>query len=103
MRAWWPRLRPGGLLLLHSALTNTVTRAWLEGVRARARGGGGASAGGASGGEGSAPEHAPSDPFGGDEVATLSFLEPHKRFQNSVAVLQKKPPGWGEPVHTTYP
>jgi hypothetical protein len=83
---------------LHSALTNTVTRAWLEGVRARARGGGGA-----SGGASSAPEHAPSDPFGGDEVATLSFLEPHKRFQNSVAVLQKRPAGWGEPVHTTYP
>ena len=38
-----------------------------------------------------------------NQVATLSFLEPHKRFQNSVAVLQKRPPGWGEPVHTTYP
>ena len=79
MRAWWPRLRPGGLLLLHSALTNTVTRAWLENVRVRARGGLNNGGGGASGGEGSAPEHAPSeDPFGGDEVARLSFFEPHK-------------------------
>ena len=39
--AWWPRLRPGGLLLMHSTLTNAVTRAWLERQRDRARPGGG--------------------------------------------------------------
>ena len=39
----------------------------------------------------------------GDGFATLSFLEPHKRFQNSVSVFQKRPHGWGEPVFTTYP
>ena len=39
--AWWPRLRHGGLLLMHSTLTNAVTRAWLEKQRDRARPGGG--------------------------------------------------------------
>ena len=36
--AWWPRVRPGGLLLLHSTCTNALTRAWLENMRARQRG-----------------------------------------------------------------
>ena len=29
---WWPRVRPaGGLVLLHSTLTNSLTRRWLDG------------------------------------------------------------------------
>ena len=39
--AWWPQLRPGGYLIMHSTLTNAVTRAWLEKQRQRARPGGG--------------------------------------------------------------
>lgn len=37
LEAWWPRLRPGGYLILHSTLTNAVTRAWLEMQRERLR------------------------------------------------------------------
>ena len=102
LSAWWPRLRPGGLLLLHSALTNSVTRHWLEAARARARGGDStaldaATAAAAAPGRGV-------DPFGGDGVETLSLLEPHKRFQNSVSIFQRRPVGWaGEPLLTTFP
>ncbi len=29
---WWPRVKPtGGLVLLHSTLTNSLTRRWLDG------------------------------------------------------------------------
>ena len=34
LEGWWPRVRSGGLLLVHSTVTNAVTRAWLDGVRA---------------------------------------------------------------------
>ena len=34
---------------------------------------------------------------------TLSLLEPHKRYQNSVSIFQKRDGGWAEPVHTMYP
>lgn len=113
LSAWWPRLQPGALLLVHSTLTNTVTRSWLEQMRARARrgvdgeqgpkqgsgkGAAGVSDQGADGGE-----EASLDPLGGDALETLSLLEPHKRVQNSVSIFQKRPSGWGEPIHTTYP
>ena len=93
-------MQPGGLLLVHSTLTNTVTRTWLEQMRKRAWRGPDDKQGpgqGADGGE------AASDPLGGDALETLSLLEPHKRVQNSVSIFQKRPSGWGEPIHTTYP
>lgn len=31
----WPRLAPGALVICHSTVTNSVTRAWLEQMRAR--------------------------------------------------------------------
>ena len=37
------------------------------------------------------------------EYETLSLLEPHKRYQNSVSIFQKRNGGWAEPVHTMYP
>ena len=33
----------------------------------------------------------------------LSFLEPHKRFQNSCSIFQKRGEGYAEPVLTSYP
>ena len=39
----------------------------------------------------------------GGAFETLSLLEPHKRYQNSVSIFQKRPGGWGEPIHTAYP
>ena len=88
--AWWPRVRPGGLLLLHSTCTNALTRAWLENMRARQRG--------------EEPQGPAVDNPLGDEFVELSFFEPHKRFQNSTSLFQRRPSGWaGEPVHTMYP
>lgn len=92
--AWWPRLRPGGYLLMHSTLTNAVTRAWLEKQRDRARVGGGGTLD-------SADEPAPRGHLGAFE--TISFLEPHKMYQNAVSIFQKRDGGWAEPLLTTYP
>ena len=40
----------------------------------------------------------------GDEFIELSLLEPHKNFQNSFTIFQRRPAGWaGEPLHTMYP
>ena len=83
-------MRPGGLLLLHSTCTNALTRAWLENMRARQRG--------------EEPQGPAVDNPLGDEFVELSFFEPHKRFQNSTSLFQRRPSGWaGEPVHTMYP
>jgi predicted O-methyltransferase YrrM len=81
LAAWWPRLALGGLLIVHSSLTNAMTRAWLETVRKPAPG--------------------TEPPLG--EVACLSLLEPHKRYQNSCTILQKRGPGYAEPIYTNYP
>lgn len=77
----WESIRPGGFLLCHSTLTNANTRNWLEKVRARA----------------------PKEETGLDpgSYAELSLLEPHKRFQNSITILQKRS-GYSEPVHSQY-
>ena len=32
----------------------------------------------------------------------ISFLERHKRFQNSVSVLQRRPEGFAEPLYSEY-
>ena len=77
----WESIRPGGFLLCHSSLTNMNTRAWLEKVRSRA----------------------PKEETGMDpkDYAELSLLEPHKRFQNSITILQKRA-GFTEPVYSQF-
>lgn len=82
--AWWPRLNDhGGMALVHSTLTNELTRSgWLEGMRRR-RGDTGR--------------------LGGAQFETMSFLEPHKLFQNSFSIIQKRGDGWAEPVYTKFP
>mmetsp|Transcript_45331 Transcript_45331/g.112687 ORF Transcript_45331/g.112687 Transcript_45331/m.112687 type:complete len:159 (+) Transcript_45331:984-1460(+) len=90
--AWWPRIRPGGFLLVHSTLGNAMTRKWLESIRSRRS---------MSKGE------TPTDDGVGDAIGTnfesISFMEPHKKFQSSVSLFQRRPDGWGEPIHTMYP
>jgi len=76
----WARLRPGGLVLCHSTLTNTLTRTWLEKMRSRA--------------------NDVTDVFG--SFATMSFREPHKLFQNSFSIFQKRK-DYQEPTFTKYP
>lgn len=74
---WWPRLRNGGYIAVHSSLTNQLTRDWLESRRSGER----------------LTQCAPS----------LSFLEPHKLFQNAISIFQKREDGFAEPVYTKYP
>mmetsp|Transcript_43525 Transcript_43525/g.128107 ORF Transcript_43525/g.128107 Transcript_43525/m.128107 type:complete len:156 (+) Transcript_43525:166-633(+) len=111
--AWWPRIRAGGYLLVHSTLGNAVTRKWVDGMRARRSPGSSEStlllesiaedaaqapvAGGVPG------ITKPSRDVMGAEFETLSFMEPHKKFQSSVSLFQRRPDGWGEPIHTMYP
>lgn len=61
----FPALRPGAFVAVHSTLTNTATRDWLETIR-----------------DGTNPL-APC-------FHHISLLEPHKRFQNSCTLLQKR-------------
>ena len=98
-------------MMITSAPASTlpqVTRLWLEEMRAR-RGGADASAtcrGGADQPDGSGEDGqvgGKGDDGIGGAFETLSLLEPHKRYQNSVSIFQKRPDGWGEPIHTAYP
>jgi predicted O-methyltransferase YrrM len=81
----WASLRPGGLLLCHSTLTNQRTRDWLEAARAR---------------HGEDLTGIPAD-----EYVELSLLEPHKPYQNSVSIFQKRKKGdvvYAEPIFSEY-
>jgi hypothetical protein len=79
-KQYWSKVKNGGLLLLHSSVTNELTRGWLD--RLRSQGGVDAELGGFS---------------------TMSFMEPHKLFQNSFSAFRKRGEGFSEPVHTKYP
>jgi len=79
MADMWPRVAPGGFVLLHSTLTNSMTRAWVEGLRNGA------------------------DSKWGPPGAMLSLLEPCKRFQNAVTILQRRPEGFAEPIYSKLP
>ena len=83
---WWPRIRcEGGFALVHSTLTNALSRGWLERMREASR-------------------REPTPPYGAFD--TMSLLEPHKMFQNAVTMFQKRGGVSGrydEPVHTKYP
>jgi len=78
----WPSLRPGGFLLCHSTLTNRRTRDWLEAAR----------------------QHLGENITGlpPDEYVELSLLEPHKHYQNSISIFQKRTKGYQEPVYSEY-
>jgi len=66
----WKSIKPGGFLVCHSTLTNSRTRDWLEKMRNRC-----------SEEETGVPE---------DEFVELSLLEPQKRYQNSITILQRR-------------
>ena len=83
----WESIRPGGFLVCHSTLTNQGTRDWLEDVRARR--------------DRSVTGIPP------DEVVELSLLEPTKRYQNSLTILQRRKAGesnvhYSEPIYSLY-
>ncbi len=81
----WDCISPGGFLLCHSTLTNENTRAWLEAIRRRE------------------PKEITGIEPG--EYTELSLLESHKRFQNSVSILQKRSArgeAYEEPIYSQY-
>jgi predicted O-methyltransferase YrrM len=77
----WDSLRPGGFLLCHSTLTNRRTREWLEAARAH---------------RGTEETGLPAG-----EYVELSLLEPHKHYQNSISVFQKRR-GYVEPIYSEF-
>ena len=86
-RSAWKSVRPGGFLVCHSTLTNQGTRDWLEDVRAQK------------------VEECTGIPPG--EFSELSLLEPQKRYQNSVTILQRRRSGqsgtiFEEPIYSQY-
>ena len=82
----WPSIRPGGFLLCHSTITNKGTRDWLEATRARKG------------------QHVTGIPP--DDYVELSLLEPHKHYQNSISIFQKRKGSVGksfvEPIYSEY-
>ncbi|GMH49645.1 hypothetical protein TrVE_jg5207 [Triparma verrucosa] len=82
MKANWKSVRPGGYVVVHSSLTNKNTRMWVEMIR---RGGGEAMTG--------VPE---------GTFEHISLLEPHKRFQNSITILQRRSEDYNEPLFSQY-
>ena len=126
---WWPKLRKGGHALVHSTVTNEFTRKWLECMRAKE---GRPLQGsdeeeeeeyhiphnlilGPEDSDSSGDEDRPtSQPSlssvptkrqrsdASMEYETLSFFEPHKMFQNSFSIFQKRGE-YSEPVLTKYP
>lgn len=86
-RGAWKSIRPGGFLVCHSTLTNQGTREWLEDVRA---------------GRDETVTGIPPD-----EVVELSLLEPTKRYQNSLTILQRRKSSQSgnefvEPIYSLY-
>lgn len=74
---WWGRLKNGGFILCHSTLTNSMTREWLEDMRKREN--------------------------NKWTFESVSFLEPHKYFQNSFSMFQKRENNYKEDILTRYP
>ena len=82
----WKSIKPGGFLVCHSTLTNLRTRSWLEMIR-----------------DGTYSEEETGIPQ--NEFVEISFLEPHKRYQNSVTILQRRRGDKGdfkEPIYSEY-
>jgi Methyltransferase domain len=82
----WNSLRLGGFLICHSTLTNQGTREWLEAIRQK---------------EDESKTGIPNDSY-----VEISLLEPHKRYQNSITILQKRKESgvsdFSEPVYSQF-
>ena len=94
LKNFWFRVKPGGYVAVHSTLTNSLSREWLEKMRALARNGG-------KNADGTTSEYG--------VFETMSFLEPHKLFQNSFTIFQRRDAHpidsseYAEPVLTKFP
>jgi hypothetical protein len=88
--AWWSRVNEnGGMVLVHSTLTNELSRSWLQSMRELAR------------------DREQQQNRGYGCFTEISFLEPMKMFQNSFTVFQRRGLAYDEeyqePVLTKYP
>merc|ERR1711862_977618 len=67
----WQYIKPGGYFICHSTITNRRTRVWLDDIR-----------------------NYKGKEFTGinnnEYYVEMSFLEPHKFFQNSITILQRR-------------
>ena len=104
--AWWPRIRAdGGIVAVHSTLTNEAGRAWLAHMKREAAAAMVVEASALDGEDVTAALAAL--PYGCFEL--LSLLEPHKRLQNSFTCLRRRGGGasgaalYGEPVFSRFP
>lgn len=94
LKNFWFRVKPSGYVAVHSTLTNSLSREWLEKMRMLARNGGKKA-------DGTVSE------YGVFEI--MSFLEPHKLFQNSFTIFQRRDAHpidsseYAEPVLTKFP
>jgi len=94
LKNFWFRVKPGGYVAVHSTLTNSLSREWLEKMRMLARNGG-------KNADGTVSEYG--------VFETMSFLEPHKLFQNSFTIFQRRDAHpidsseYAEPVLTKFP
>ena len=93
LEMYWKCLHNGSYIVIHSTVTNKVTREWLE--RVRKLNGGEGSVFPSFGKKGSSTE--------GQRVHHVSFWEPHKSYQNSFTVLQKRVEGLTpEPIYSEH-
>ena len=104
--AWWPRIRAdGGILAVHSTLTNETGRAWLAHMKRAAAAAMMVEANALEGQDVTAALAAL--PYGCFEL--LSLLEPHKRLQNSFTCLRRRGGGasgaalYSEPIFSRFP
>jgi len=86
----WRTVRPGGFFIVHSSLTNLATRDWLEQVRTSLRN---------PQREGQQNQDTG---FPLNEFVEISFLEPHKHYQNSISILQRRGKDYSEPIYSEY-
>jgi len=76
----WRSIKDGGHLIVHSTVTNLNTRKWLDLVRAN------------DGQCGLPPS----------QFHHISLLEPHKHFQNSITIIQKRTNKYDEPIFSEF-
>jgi len=95
-KGYWDLVDPnGGLVLVHSTLTNAASRDWLARMAQLSAGltsaGGDTTASAAA----EAPTSALAQGYGPFEI--MSLMEPHKMRQNSVTMIRRKGLSAGEP------
>ena len=96
----WESIKPGGFLICHSTLTNESTRNWLESMR-QLRGMNAVHDDNDNGNDDNRSTCETGLPPN-EEFVEISFLEPHKHYQNSISIFQRRGKGYAEPIYSKY-